>query len=64
MHKFLMFIPEFITSFFLSVTVSYKVLEESVNYLILSILILVIRLLSAKIEKQIEKYNKNKKNDE
>ncbi len=63
MNKILIFISEFMCSFSLCSIVSYEVLKESVNYLILSVLILVIRWLAAKVEKKIEKLNKSKENE-
>ena len=57
-----MFIPEFFASFSVCTVISAKVLEESVNYLILSVLILVIRWLSAKVEKKINNLKNKSKN--
>ena len=58
MFRILLFLPEFICSFVICNVVSVELLKESVNYLILCCLILLIRWISAKIEKRIEKYNK------
>ena len=46
--------PEFVLSFIFCSIVSMEVLKESVNYLILSVLILLVRWLSAKVEKNIK----------
>ena len=63
MSRILLNISEFFTSFFTCAIVSAEILRESINYLILSVLILVIRWISAKVEKLIVKQKKDKKND-
>lgn len=63
MSKILLNISEFVMSFSVCTVVSVEVLKESINYLVLSILILLIRWLSAKVEKKIEQLKNKKKND-
>jgi hypothetical protein len=59
--KLALFIVEFIISFFTCAVVSVEVLKESVNYLILSVLILIVRVLSGYVGRKIDDFNKKNK---
>ena len=61
--KIILNISEYLCSFSLCAIFSVEILKESVNYLILSILIFVVRWLASKVEKKIINLKKNKEND-
>lgn len=63
MNKLLLQGSEFVTSFSLCAIVQGEVFKESVQYVSLSLLVLAVRWIAAKVGKEIEKVKKNKKEE-